>query len=234
MCSWVEPCNSKVPLWTVRSCYSWNFQDFSQQPPAQELIARDLHDQEWHFRHIYRGEQCLNLFLLWITAGKPVCNLVGNFSFFSVCVQHTRSNEKFWSIPFLCFCRPTPQASSHYWVECICECQETASGRLCSVHTVTDCLSSHLCNYFGVCFVCFCPGHVHTDLLTGNTGMTKVSYCWELDVLTDSKWLCHHQYCPVIACILVSLLLPIMLQPQTAVSQYSTTQGWLQIIHALW
>jgi hypothetical protein len=38
--------------------------DFSQQPPAQELIARDLHDQEWHFRHIYRGEQCLNLFLL--------------------------------------------------------------------------------------------------------------------------------------------------------------------------
>ncbi|CAK9205694.1 unnamed protein product [Sphagnum troendelagicum] len=30
--------------------------DFSQQPPAQELIARDLHDQEWHFRHIYRGQ----------------------------------------------------------------------------------------------------------------------------------------------------------------------------------
>ncbi|CAK9875006.1 unnamed protein product [Sphagnum jensenii] len=30
--------------------------DYSQQPPAQELIARDLHDQEWHFRHIYRGQ----------------------------------------------------------------------------------------------------------------------------------------------------------------------------------
>lgn len=31
-------------------------QDFSQQPPAQELIARDLHDNEWKFRHIFRGE----------------------------------------------------------------------------------------------------------------------------------------------------------------------------------
>eukprot|EP01018_Ginkgo_biloba_P026392 Gb_32864 [translate_table: standard] len=30
--------------------------DFTQQPPAQELIARDLHDNEWKFRHIYRGQ----------------------------------------------------------------------------------------------------------------------------------------------------------------------------------
>ncbi|CAK9321234.1 unnamed protein product [Citrullus colocynthis] len=30
--------------------------DFSQQPPAQELIARDLHDNEWKFRHIFRGQ----------------------------------------------------------------------------------------------------------------------------------------------------------------------------------
>nr|XP_018676561.1 PREDICTED: auxin response factor 12-like isoform X3 [Musa acuminata subsp. malaccensis] len=30
--------------------------DFSLQPPAQELIARDLHDVEWKFRHIYRGQ----------------------------------------------------------------------------------------------------------------------------------------------------------------------------------
>ncbi|KAJ0854013.1 putative transcription factor B3-Domain family [Helianthus annuus] len=29
--------------------------DFTQQPPAQELIARDLHDFEWKFRHIFRG-----------------------------------------------------------------------------------------------------------------------------------------------------------------------------------
>ncbi|XP_038683759.1 auxin response factor 6-like [Tripterygium wilfordii] len=30
--------------------------DFSMQPPAQELIARDLHDNEWKFRHIFRGQ----------------------------------------------------------------------------------------------------------------------------------------------------------------------------------
>ncbi|KAG8385248.1 hypothetical protein BUALT_Bualt03G0022300 [Buddleja alternifolia] len=30
--------------------------DFSQQPPCQELIARDLHNNEWKFRHIFRGQ----------------------------------------------------------------------------------------------------------------------------------------------------------------------------------
>ncbi|KAK1417047.1 hypothetical protein QVD17_26169 [Tagetes erecta] len=30
--------------------------DFSMQPPAQELMARDLHDNAWTFRHIYRGQ----------------------------------------------------------------------------------------------------------------------------------------------------------------------------------
>uniref|UniRef100_A0A6N2M7R2 Auxin response factor n=1 Tax=Salix viminalis TaxID=40686 RepID=A0A6N2M7R2_SALVM len=30
--------------------------DFSMQPPAQELGARDLHDNSWTFRHIYRGQ----------------------------------------------------------------------------------------------------------------------------------------------------------------------------------
>ncbi|XP_042039319.1 auxin response factor 8-like isoform X3 [Salvia splendens] len=30
--------------------------DFSQTPPAQELMARDLHDVEWKFRHIFRGQ----------------------------------------------------------------------------------------------------------------------------------------------------------------------------------
>ncbi|KAF9679857.1 hypothetical protein SADUNF_Sadunf06G0059200 [Salix dunnii] len=30
--------------------------DFTMQPPAQELVARDLHDIVWNFRHIYRGQ----------------------------------------------------------------------------------------------------------------------------------------------------------------------------------
>lgn len=30
--------------------------DMSQNPPWQELIASDLHGNEWHFRHIFRGQ----------------------------------------------------------------------------------------------------------------------------------------------------------------------------------
>ncbi|CAL5357571.1 unnamed protein product [Camellia sinensis] len=30
--------------------------DSSQEPPAQELVAKDLHGFEWRFRHIYRGQ----------------------------------------------------------------------------------------------------------------------------------------------------------------------------------
>lgn len=32
------------------------FQDYTMQPPTQELVVRDLHDNTWTFRHIYRGE----------------------------------------------------------------------------------------------------------------------------------------------------------------------------------
>lgn len=31
-------------------------QDYTMQPPNQELVVRDLHDTTWTFRHIYRGE----------------------------------------------------------------------------------------------------------------------------------------------------------------------------------
>ncbi|XP_073105900.1 auxin response factor 1 isoform X2 [Elaeis guineensis] len=30
--------------------------DMSQQPPVQELVAKDLHGVEWSFRHIFRGQ----------------------------------------------------------------------------------------------------------------------------------------------------------------------------------
>ncbi|KAJ7537978.1 hypothetical protein O6H91_11G030500 [Diphasiastrum complanatum] len=30
--------------------------DYTKQPPAQEIVARDLHNNEWHFRHIFRGQ----------------------------------------------------------------------------------------------------------------------------------------------------------------------------------
>lgn len=30
------------------------------QPPTQELVVRDLHDNTWTFRHIYRGEEAFD------------------------------------------------------------------------------------------------------------------------------------------------------------------------------
>ncbi|KAF7009296.1 hypothetical protein CFC21_023851 [Triticum aestivum] len=30
--------------------------DMSQNPPCQELVAKDLHGTDWHFRHIFRGQ----------------------------------------------------------------------------------------------------------------------------------------------------------------------------------
>lgn len=27
----------------------------TQDPPWQELVAKDLHENEWRFRHIFRG-----------------------------------------------------------------------------------------------------------------------------------------------------------------------------------
>lgn len=30
--------------------------DMAQQPPTQELVAKDLHGTEWRFRHIFRGQ----------------------------------------------------------------------------------------------------------------------------------------------------------------------------------
>lgn len=64
-----EQLRKSFPLWYNLCLLSWLynqqpvffslpkrlFQDFSMQPPAQELTARDLHDQAWTFRHIYRG-----------------------------------------------------------------------------------------------------------------------------------------------------------------------------------
>jgi hypothetical protein len=41
--------------------YVLNPQDYSMQPSNQELVVRDLHDNMWTFRHIYRGRVRHNL-----------------------------------------------------------------------------------------------------------------------------------------------------------------------------
>ncbi|KAK9076886.1 hypothetical protein SSX86_005221 [Deinandra increscens subsp. villosa] len=51
--------------------------DFSMQPPVQELVARDLHDTQWTFRHIYRGQPKRHLLTTgWshFVSGKRLCS----------------------------------------------------------------------------------------------------------------------------------------------------------------
>ena len=45
-------------------CGSFFSQDMTQQPPWQELVATDLHGNEWHFRHIFRGYVLLRFRLM--------------------------------------------------------------------------------------------------------------------------------------------------------------------------
>ncbi|GKE70336.1 auxin response factor 19-like protein, partial [Tanacetum coccineum] len=50
--------------------------DFAMQPPAQELVARDLHDCQWTFRHIFRGQPKRHLLTTgWslFVSGKRLC-----------------------------------------------------------------------------------------------------------------------------------------------------------------
>ncbi|CAD6341395.1 unnamed protein product [Miscanthus lutarioriparius] len=45
-----------LPPQLICQLHNVTMHDFSQQPPVQELVARDLHDNEWKFRHIFRGQ----------------------------------------------------------------------------------------------------------------------------------------------------------------------------------
>ncbi|KAM7515955.1 hypothetical protein LguiA_005538 [Lonicera macranthoides] len=52
--------------------------DFSQQPPAQELIARDLHDVEWKFRHIFRELRCsIDIIMVMLVSVTVILGLTG-------------------------------------------------------------------------------------------------------------------------------------------------------------
>ncbi|RVW85928.1 Auxin response factor 6 [Vitis vinifera] len=61
--------------------------DYTQQPPAQELIARDLHGNEWKFRHIFRGEFSQNEFVLKSTLMAKKCShsLLFILNFYGTC-----------------------------------------------------------------------------------------------------------------------------------------------------
>ncbi|CAL9193703.1 unnamed protein product [Musa hybrid cultivar] len=57
--------------------------DMSQNPPWQELVAKDLHGNEWHFRHIFRGQPRRHLLTtgwsVFVSSKKLVAGDVFNF-----------------------------------------------------------------------------------------------------------------------------------------------------------
>ncbi|CAH8382835.1 unnamed protein product [Eruca vesicaria subsp. sativa] len=55
--------------------------DMSGQPPTQELVAKDLHGNEWHFKHIFRGQPRRHLLQSGWSAFVSAKNLVAGDAF---------------------------------------------------------------------------------------------------------------------------------------------------------
>ncbi|KAK4399389.1 Auxin response factor 6 [Sesamum angolense] len=64
--------------------------DFSLQPPAQELIARDLHNNEWKFRHIFRGQPKRHLLTTGGVSSASPSEFVIPLAKYVKAVYHTR------------------------------------------------------------------------------------------------------------------------------------------------
>lgn len=85
------------------------FQDYKQQRPSQELVAKDLHGVEWKFRHIYRGVR-LNF-----------DRFVWKFPYFLSILTHWILNL---GIGF-CVFRSTEATFAYYRVEHFCKPEES-------------------------------------------------------------------------------------------------------------
>lgn len=119
-------------------------QDYRQQRPSQELVAKDLHGIEWKFRHIYRGTtDCYSLDSYWLKK----C---------SGWLYWTSSN-----------CRSATKASAHYRMECVCKQEEACFWWRCAflkVRTAKSGRYSALC-----CFLSHVP-IIFAGLLMENLG----------------------------------------------------------------
>lgn len=104
----------------------WNFfffgssQDYKQQRPSQELIAKDLHGVEWRFRHIYRGKisSWLPSYQLIVWYAVPTWYYFEGYSMQRVV---KRKSCLFNSLPCLIFLRSTSKAFAYYRMEHFCE-----------------------------------------------------------------------------------------------------------------
>lgn len=98
-------------------------QDYSVQPPAQELVARDLHDNVWRFRHIFRGMfTCIHLWNETLVLSDLILIL---FVIFWLCVKPIPEN--------LLPTRTTKTSLAYYWMESIYQWKKAFSWRLCFV-----------------------------------------------------------------------------------------------------
>lgn len=78
----------------------------SRQPPTQELVAKDLHANEWRFRHIFRGigicmSRIMKTFLYFLFLESWVIKLM-------------------WVLASVIMTRSTTEAFASEWMECVC------------------------------------------------------------------------------------------------------------------
>ena len=103
-------------------------QDYNQQRPSQELVAKDLHDTEWKFRHIYRGSTTAEQTHSWFYLGS-----IATYLDMSLCT---------WYIP-------TPAHSIHFLVLSWCHGWTSYSfeslhlGFWVIIHPHSSCLKIH-------------------------------------------------------------------------------------------
>lgn len=150
-------------------------QDFSLTPPCQELIAKDLHGNEWKFRHIFRGE-----FLKISSVLAVFWSCL--FLFFSIVVKLRNSCLQV-SLSDISL----PLDGVFLWVQ-----------RGLSLETP---LFSYGMQQILKTDIRPIPIHKLTRVgLNSLLGMRIINCFWEFGVLNVLKLSCHHQFCPVIAC----------------------------------
>lgn len=77
----------------------------SQQTPTQELIARDLHGNEWQFKHIFRGVSLFHfLVIVCSTSHRSAWDKSGYFCVFNFC---------YWKLKYIFDFNRTGQPRRH-------------------------------------------------------------------------------------------------------------------------
>ena len=74
-------------------------QDYNQQRPSQELVAKDLHGTDWMFRHIYRGSTTTEQTHSWFYLGS-----IATYLDMSLCTWYIPTPAHNIHFPVLSWC----------------------------------------------------------------------------------------------------------------------------------